>query len=471
MPKEPYSTKDVPARQDLVRESLEHLTRLAAKRPPLPPELESSTAEILRLAAGGLGLLEGMIVLESRYASENGDEDFELERFRLRRELQALVKGFLDRFVVFQSAARPDRLGRLMSRSLGGTAQETQVAPFITGFRSKSEMAVGDLIAAAYIDDWLYAAAQQRRLSGERRFLATVCSGALALTGLGLALRRRPRHGTFASTAAPEPDLPVLGGKFRIEGELGRGGMGLVYEATDLALHRKVAVKRMREEILRSPKDLEMFLEEARVVAGLSHPHIVGIHGVLREGGGVYLVFEHVAGRPLNQLIVERGRLPLAEAAGLLAQAAAALDYAHSRKIIHRDLKPSNIMVLEDGSAKVMDFGLAHQAKVTVARLTKVSAWGTPAYMAPEQELGQVCRESDLYALGVCLYEMTVGRLPFDGPDGLARKRTPIFAPPSEAGLPSELDAVLRRALDPDPAARYHTAGELAAAAAAVPVA
>jgi serine/threonine-protein kinase len=146
-----------------------------------------------------------------------------------------------------------------------------------------------------------------------------------------------------------------------------------------------------------------------------------------------------------------------------MEQVGSALDYAHANKVIHRDLKPANIMVTPQGAAKVMDFGLAHQAALTVASVTRA---GTPPYMAPEQESGVVSRESDLYSLGVVFYETVTGRLPFPGPNYLAQKREMSFAPPSKAapGLPERLDGVLARALQADPKLRFHSAAEFAQA-------
>lgn len=261
------------------------------------------------------------------------------------------------------------------------------------------------------------------------------------------------------------PPPETIGGHFRIDGELGRGGMGVVFKALDTELERPVAVKRMREEVTQSKKELEMFLAEARLVAALKHPALVEIHSFFREEDSLYLVFELVEGEPLHEVLEKEGRLSLKRTLEILRPVAEGLDYAHSKRVIHRDLKPSNIMVCEDG-AKIMDFGIAHQAKKTVAKVTHADAWGTPPYMAPEQELGTVTRESDLYALGVCVYEMLTGEPAFTGPDFLKQKREEDFTPPSKTGadLREGLDAVFARALASEPKERFHSAQELAEA-------
>ncbi|MCX5788702.1 MAG: serine/threonine-protein kinase [Elusimicrobia bacterium] len=311
----------------------------------------------------------------------------------------------------------------------------------------------------------LQAQAERRRLLWE-----TAAGGAflLMIAGFGARQLRRRR---LAAKAAGLGTGSLIGGNYRLDRELGRGGMGRVFEATDIGLRRKVAIKLLRPELRQNPEDLERFLAEARLVAALRHPNIVEIHAIINEGDDLHLVFELVPGRPLDMELRSVGRLPFHSACALIGQVAAALDYAHANKIIHRDLKPGNIMVTPQGSAKVMDFGLAHQALVTVAKLTRVAKWGTPPYMAPEQEMGLVSRESDLFALAVLFYEAVAGRLPFPGPNYLAQKREMRFTPLSAVlpGLPPALDEAMNRALQADPALRFHSAAEFAQAVAAAP--
>ncbi|TPW19542.1 MAG: protein kinase, partial [Elusimicrobia bacterium] len=257
-----------------------------------------------------------------------------------------------------------------------------------------------------------------------------------------------------------------IGPNYKVTREIGRGGMGVVYEAVDISLRRPVAVKQLRADLREDPKELESFLAEARLVASLKHPNIVEIHSLVDQGGEVFLVFEFVPGNPLHRVLQRVPRLPLASALSVFRQVGAALDHAHAQRVIHRDLKPANIMVTPQGVAKVMDFGLAYQARLTVARQTRVEASGTPPYMAPEQETGTVSKESDLYALGVCVYESLAGTLPFPGPNFLVQKREMKLPLVSQLapGVPQSVDVALRRALHPDPSARFHSAAELLAA-------
>ena len=265
---------------------------------------------------------------------------------------------------------------------------------------------------------------------------------------------------------ADEPQAPAsLADRYEYKRNLGEGGMGIVFEALDRRLDRRVAVKKMRDEIRLNPRERERFLQEARTVAKLRHPNIVEIYSVEEEGEDAYLVFEFVEGKNLYELISEQGRLGLGEAQKLLKGVCDALEYAHQHNVIHRDLKPANIMVDKDGVVRVMDFGIARQVSDALARqsMTK-TVIGTPAYMAPEQEQGVVRREADIYALGVCLYEALSGNLPFSGTPGAAMlsKLEAKYAPVREAAgeLPAAVETLIRRALEPDADQRIHSAAD-----------
>ncbi|MFA5137876.1 MAG: protein kinase [Elusimicrobiota bacterium] len=259
---------------------------------------------------------------------------------------------------------------------------------------------------------------------------------------LAYGLLRKPGWTAARKLAGKPEGEDLLIGRYRLEREVGAGGMGVVYEAFDLALERKVAIKRMRSEIRAQGR--ERFLAEAKTVAKLRHPHLVEIFSIEEEGDELYLIFEYVRGRSLSQMLREEGPLPLAQAKDLFKGVCAALEYAHGMNVVHRDLKPSNIMVDGQGAAKVMDFGVARQAQEALGRLALTqTVCGTPHYMAPEQEKGYVGRETDVYALGVCLHEVLTGKLPAQGGD-----------------VPPAVNDLLARALEPVPEKRLRTARE-----------
>lgn len=293
-----------------------------------------------------------------------------------------------------------------------------------------------------------------------------VGGGLIAFFLLDTFSRRRSGRPPQADATTGTGSAALLGGNYAVVRELGRGGMGIVYEALDNALGRTVAIKKMKEEIRLNPRDKDRFIQEARLVAALKHPGLVEIYSIFEENDALFLVFEFVPGMTLDEHLYRTGPVSPARARELLRPVCDALAYAHEHKVIHRDLKLSNIMLADDGQVKVMDFGLARQAKDTLARLSTTDAGGTPAYMAPEQERGVVRRESDIFMLGGCLYELLTGRPPFAGGHLQLQKLDQAFRDPSELvpGLPRELDAVVRKALAPDPDARYHTPREFLAA-------
>ncbi len=324
-------------------------------------------------------------------------------------------------------------------------------------------------------------------------------AGAAALAALGLALllalgaaayffgrsrpspsSRAPFAGSWTRPGAPgiqsmpsilelprpeasPPFSGLLRGRYEFKGKIGEGGMGIVLEAFDHSLGRRVAIKVMRAEIARADGARDAFLTEARIISHMSHPYIVAIHEVIEDAGGVYLVFDFVDGEPLSAVLKRRGRLPLDECVRVFTYVCEAIACAHRSRVLHRDLKPSNIMIDAGGYAKVMDFGIAREAKETVTRLTSLDISGTPAYMAPEQHLGRCAKTSDIYALGVCLYEAMTGALPFSGPDFLAQKERMKYAPPQflAPGLPKEVELLFAATLSPDPKLRVADAAEL----------
>ncbi len=234
--------------------------------------------------------------------------------------------------------------------------------------------------------------------------------------------------------------------------------MGKVYEAYDKVLKRKVAIKRVRPELVRSAYVREQFLAEARMVALLRHPCIVEIYTVIESESSLYLVFEYVDGQTLETRLDIDGRIPFSEAKKIFDYVCRGLHYAHSQDIIHCDLKPGNIMIKEDGTAKVMDFGVAKKSMEGDTGARTVA--GTPAYMAPEQQKGFMRKQSDVYSLALCLYEALVGQVPWSvkGFD-IATKRV---YPPSRLApaIPPAVDKLLEDALREDPKERIQSIDE-----------
>jgi serine/threonine-protein kinase len=261
-----------------------------------------------------------------------------------------------------------------------------------------------------------------------------------------------------------------IDGSYAVGRALGHGGMGVVYEAVDRALGRKVAIKMLLDEYQIDPKAKEQLLEEARTVAALHHPNIVDIHSIVSDEKGLYLVFEFIEGDTVAGLLTRKGRLTLAEAQSLLKPVCAALDFAHRRNVVHRDLKPANIMITDQGLVKVMDFGISRRIKDTMKEATDGgqrfdvtnSVVGTPYYMAPEQEYGVVRPESDVYSLGTCLYEMVTGSRPYPPPASHFQKISGHYVKPSvlEASLPRSFDVLIDGALHPDPEKRIRTVAD-----------
>ena len=212
----------------------------------------------------------------------------------------------------------------------------------------------------------------------------------------------------------------TLSGRYRLEARIGAGGMSTGYRALDLTLQRPVAIKLMNREVSTDSDQLERFRREARAVAQLSHPHIVGVIDASEDEGRPYIVFEYVEGETLKERIRRQGQLPVAEAVAYAIEIARALGAAHARHIVHRDVKPQNVLIDEEGSAKVTDFGIART--LDEEGLTADGrVLGTTDYVSPEQALGQpVTGQSDLYSLGIVLYEMLSGEVPFTGENQVA---------------------------------------------------
>src|ERR671923_2986375 len=211
-----------------------------------------------------------------------------------------------------------------------------------------------------------------------------------------------------------------LSGRYRLDAQIGAGGMSTVYLAFDQTLERDVAIKLMHREIATDSYQLERFRREARAVAQLSHPHIVGVIDAGEDEGRPYIVFEYVHGETLKDRIRRNGRLPIDESLAYAIEIARALGAAHAALIVHRDVKPQNVLIDPEGSAKVTDFGIARS--LDEEGLTADGrVLGTTDYVSPEQALGHdVDGQSDIYSLGVVLYEMLAGEVPFKGENQVA---------------------------------------------------
>ncbi|HTL04280.1 MAG TPA: protein kinase [Gemmatimonadales bacterium] len=280
------------------------------------------------------------------------------------------------------------------------------------------------------------------------------------------------------TTPADEYERPLaqrlkeaLGAEYTIEGEIGRGGMGVVYRARDERLHRRVAVKVLPPELAFQKEIRERFTREAQTAARLSHPHIVPIHDVGEGAGVVYFIMGLVEGESLGGRLKRRGKLPPDEVRRIMKETADALSAAHAVSIIHRDIKPDNIL-LEGTRGRVMvtDFGIAKAvSQVSGSTLTGVGvAIGTPQYMSPEQAAGEreIDGRSDLYSLGVVAYQMTSGELPFNAPTvaGILMKQITEPAPvlhETQDGIPEDLSLAIARCLEKDPEHRWPTADSL----------
>lgn len=261
----------------------------------------------------------------------------------------------------------------------------------------------------------------------------------------------------------------ILNGRYRLDQQIGEGGMALVFHGQDLLLNRQVAVKILRAQYASDEGFLKRFEREGQLAAGMSHPNIVSVYDVGSDQGLHYIVMEHIRGPNLKELIRKQGPFSVDGAVFIIAQVASALDYAHQRNLVHRDIKPQNILVDRDGNAKVVDFGIAKGLQD--ANLTEAgTGMGTVHYVSPEQARGEPATPaSDLYSTGIVLYEMLTRELPFnaDTPVGVAMQH--VNAPPPKPSslnpsIPPPVEAIVLRAIAKNPAERYPTGAALEAA-------
>ncbi len=271
------------------------------------------------------------------------------------------------------------------------------------------------------------------------------------------------------SSVDESPRVGSTVGKYHILRALGRGGMGVVYEAEDTALKRRVAIKFLPQASVGDAKAVERFVQEAQAAAKLNHPNIIAIHDIGHDAGAAYMVMELLNARSLGGYLRDQGPLPWADATAILVDCCSALEAAHAAGLVHRDIKPENILLTQDGRAKLVDFGLVKDLSNEGQHLTQTGALiGTPLYMSPEQGAGKaIDGRSDLYSLGTAYYALLTGKPPFSGPTPhilfqhyMEPMPDPRLAVPT---IPEACVRILMRATQKDPAARYQTAAELRA--------
>ena len=256
-------------------------------------------------------------------------------------------------------------------------------------------------------------------------------------------------------------------GRYRIVKELGKGNMGVVYQAHDPQIDRMVALKVLRPDRVTSEDFVARFLKEARAIGRLSHPGIVTVFDVGEDKGTIYIAMEYLDGDPLNE-VMHSGKLSVSRSVDIVRQVAQALDYAHKQGIVHRDIKPSNIILTREQVVKLTDFGIARIEDAAAGYQTQAGEiLGTPIYMSPEQVMGRTAdRRSDLYSLGVLMYEMIVGRRPFTG-SNLAAIFNAIThdapEPPAAADpfVSAALSDLVMKCLEKNPEKRYQSGRQL----------
>src|SRR3954469_14530616 len=265
----------------------------------------------------------------------------------------------------------------------------------------------------------------------------------------------------MSAVSRPAQPGDVIADRYELEELCGSGGMSTVFRARDRQLDRRVAIKILHQRYLEDPEYVERFRREARAVARLSHPNIVTVIDRGEDDGRQYIVFEHVDGENLKELVQRSGRLPVRDAVELALAVADGLAFAHTHGLVHRDVKPQNVLLSREGGVKVTDFGIARSLDVEHGVTQTGTVLGTGEYLAPEQASGKpVSPATDVYSLGVVLWELLVGDVPFTGENFVAVALRHVNEPaPSlrerRPDVPPRLEAAVDRALAKDPAHRF----------------
>jgi eukaryotic-like serine/threonine-protein kinase len=259
----------------------------------------------------------------------------------------------------------------------------------------------------------------------------------------------------------------ILNNRYKLVAQQGSGGMAVIYKAQDLSLGRTVAIKILRPTLTNDPSFLARFRNEARSVANLTHPNIVTIHDFGSEGSTHYIVMEFVEGQDLKKVIKAEGALPIDRALNFAIQIAAGIGFAHRAGLVHADVKPQNILVKGDDVLKVTDFGIAQALSDAQPNERQAVVWGSPHYFAPEQARGErPTPASDVYAIGIVMFEMLTGRLPFSGNNqqelALAHIREPIpMVTDFNPAIPESVARIVYKTMSKDPTQRYRMADQL----------
>lgn len=262
-------------------------------------------------------------------------------------------------------------------------------------------------------------------------------------------------------------DNLILNKRYQLEERLGSGGMAVIYRARDLTLERQVAIKILRESYSADAEFRQRFHQEAKAAANLSHPNIITIHDFGYDSGRLFIIMEYLPGTDLKSLLQRRGKFSVDETLELMIQACAGVGYAHRAGLIHCDIKPHNFIITPDKRLKVTDFGIARAlASIQPEEKTDV-VWGSPQYFSPEQAAGNApSPASDVYSLGIVMYEMLTGQLPFNAASAveLAKLHREALPPPMHRfnpTIPRELEQTIIKVLSKEPSLRYRTADQL----------